>query len=592
MVVPAGANQRTLLVKTLKAIQTEVDESFILYKLESTKVDEGDSYTSFDSLPSTATALVPYFGKGYYLVPDTKEGRLYLNMRIGFDSDVVDFIPNAKTMANNTSGGGIYKKVLQCPRSKNAGWLLYSDRNMNPEVWQKIFKEGMMKERKKEEPTYQGPPIDIGLRTNKNIWDGVTKGERGPEYVATTAVHVEFREEEVDIGKRLLRAYLQNPEIGQYSNYEMTLVDPFNKTGLIGDKQTFQQSKITQQIYLNSITSISSEDISAMDTPLKKIKGVSTLRSIIMNMEKNPGIPLFVRVDLHYQNPGTYVFTYPSKYGPVATDKVHGLGAYLKHKYGPRVMKFFTGIARKRFDEMEWDTENNRPISAYEKQLTAVIDNSHNIPWLNRDSVVAAKPPESLEELAQDRPQRGQDTDGDSIYHRNQSGQLDGDSIADDSTIGSITTVGTAVTTNSTRVRLANVTHAVQNLDLDVGKRFGIKDPETCAEMMAFLKEQIDGAVVGRTIDTSAMEEEDGTEEPETIDMTDELMDTDDDEESDIISIHEVIDDEDTQLMEDNRDESEAEEQEDDELHADDQEEDEQDPEEKEAEEENQEADG
>ena len=62
------------------------------------------------------------------------------------------------------------------------------------------------------------------------------------------------------------------------------------------------------------------------------------------------------------------------------------------------------------------------------------------------------------------------------------------------------------------------MTHAVQHLDLDVGKRFGIQDPEKCAEMMAFLQEQIDGAIVGRTVDTSAMEEDDIMRSQETID--------------------------------------------------------------------------
>lgn len=201
---------------------------------------------------------------------------------------------------------------------------------------------------------------------------------------------------------------------------------------------------------------------------------------------------MFSRVDAHPKNPGAYVLTYPKTYGDLAMDQITGLGAYLKHTYGTKPLKYFTSLARDRYDTMTWDEVNNRPRSKIESELQAIADTADSIPWMIDASKLPGQKSETLETLATNRPRRGQDTDGDSIYHRNKNNIKEGDSIADDSSIGSITTAASAATTNSTRVKLANVCSALRNMDMmAVPEHLRMKDPDACAAMAAFFQSQV-----------------------------------------------------------------------------------------------------
>jgi hypothetical protein len=88
-----------------------------------------------------------------------------------------------------------------------------------------------------------------------------------------------------------------------------------------------------------------------------------------------PG-PVFLSIDpvTRHADHGSFVVTYTIDNALEAEEKLKNLLSYLIHNHGDSATYWFSPTAIERADNMKWDEVNDRPITAEELDLDALLD--------------------------------------------------------------------------------------------------------------------------------------------------------------------------------------------------------------------------
>jgi hypothetical protein len=105
------------------------DPTTIIYKYKQTHKDERDACTKLSQLPTTITGIQSYMN-GFR--PSSEGGDVWGNLRIGIDSNPVEFMDNLAQEANMRKFW-VRKAPLQVAHTEYAGWLYLSTESMHPE---------------------------------------------------------------------------------------------------------------------------------------------------------------------------------------------------------------------------------------------------------------------------------------------------------------------------------------------------------------------------------------------------------------------------------------------------------------------------
>lgn len=118
-----------LKLKELGELMINQDPTTIIYKYKQSHADERDACTKLTQLPTTITGIQSYMN-GFR--PSITGGDVWGNLRIGFDSNPVDFVDNVSQEAYMRKFW-IRKAPLQVADTEYAGWLYLSPESMHPE---------------------------------------------------------------------------------------------------------------------------------------------------------------------------------------------------------------------------------------------------------------------------------------------------------------------------------------------------------------------------------------------------------------------------------------------------------------------------
>jgi hypothetical protein len=190
-----------LKLKELGELMINQDPTTILLKYKKTNDDERDACIKLSQLPMTITGIQSYM---YGFRPSATGGDVWGSLRIGFESNPVDFIENVSQEAQMRKFW-IRKAPLQAADTDYAGWLYLSPEALHPEETADSLNEYITNICHKRKST----PFPIACE-RRMIWDNKKKAKdlTPKEKIAKKAMHIVCEKGRVPDTISFVRAWL------------------------------------------------------------------------------------------------------------------------------------------------------------------------------------------------------------------------------------------------------------------------------------------------------------------------------------------------------------------------------------------------
>jgi hypothetical protein len=331
--------------------------------------------------------------------PNAMGGDVWGSLRIGFNSNPVDFIENVSQEANMRKFW-VRKAPLQAADTDYAGWLYLSPEALHPEETADSINEYITNVSNKRKST----PFPIACE-RRMIWDDKKKAKdlTIKEKVAKKALHILCEKGRVPDTIMFVRTWLKSKRFARFSNLPMKFVPNFERgNGKVYNEKFGRAVNKHMQLTTLGTQSMTSSDFCSVDHANELLPNEPTLREVLMEMKVRPPAlsppgafgphqktgPLFLSFDPAQRSSdrGSYVLTYTVDNASEAEEKVKNLLSYLTRSYGDSVMYWFTAAAIERAEHMKWDDVNDRPITREEMDLDDLLDD--DMDWVaNMDDV-------------------------------------------------------------------------------------------------------------------------------------------------------------------------------------------------------------
>jgi hypothetical protein len=213
------------------------------------------------------------------------------------------------------------------------------------------------------------------------------------------------------------------------------------------------------------------EDLRDLDTPSTMLQGLS-LRKVIFSLTSKCGRPLFYH--LERQNNGRVAFFYGNNTKRKSSDVVKHLLTYLLHRFdnNPALFQWFSDAAVMRSRTTEWDTKEDRPITAQERaskedEATAVQEVAHLFKIEGMDLLQSTED-EEVDELDRGAPGPAFEPDQNSLRTRQEFEMTMTEDLDDDSSIDTQATATSKATPPATSMNIEEPS-SVNNAGLYAG---------------------------------------------------------------------------------------------------------------------------
>jgi hypothetical protein len=404
-----------------------------LYKYKQSNNTESDACSNPSTqLPKTITGLQEFM---YGFRPTAAGGDLWGNIRIGFNSDPVSLVANASQEAYMRKFW-IKRSPLQRANTMTAGWLYLSHPDMHPDDTAERANAFIRHLSAKNGLT----PIEVAFE-RRMIWDTKAKPKEmsNKEKAAKRALHVICERGLGRDAMAFMRKWLRSRDFRSFTSIPMKFIPQFERGyGRAYEEKFTRAVQKHMQLTTFGLRSTTLDDFDHLDSHCETLPNQPTLRRLLLAMTTRaptapPGgetaemaldppapKPLFLAVDpaTKHGDLGSFVITYTVENAPDAEEHLRHLLSYLIHEHGDAATYWFSSMAIERADEVEWDTENNRPITIEEMDLDALLDD--DIDWTaNLSAVDISFAPSVEKELA--RPSRLQKVSNNPLQGENDS---------------------------------------------------------------------------------------------------------------------------------------------------------------------------
>lgn len=356
-----------------KLIKDNVDDSFVVYKYVMTDANEKDALTDPDKLGDTLTQMRKYVNN---LRPQSKEGYMYLNMRVGFNEGTIqETLQDIHTLCQGKAQ--VYLSPLQVANTEKVGWLFPSHRgqsvfdyasNINNILLQ--LQQGVI-----TIPGYPKPPGDnpptVAL-VWKPIWDGMTKDERKKAGVAeaTWGIHVVAEKPQKRSVIQAIEWMLANEGFTRINKLGTVLVSMYQRDSGPAEKTKLLKAIARQRYMQEKIWSSPLEGALGLDVANSKNQ---TLRTFVMSMKRDgTDKDLFADCNPSWDGMSVNAF-YSVKFSREAAFKAKNIAAFAYRQLGPVALEWFSPDMQAVVD-MGWDEERNCPITASEAKLDKALE--------------------------------------------------------------------------------------------------------------------------------------------------------------------------------------------------------------------------
>lgn len=373
----------------------DVDESFVIYKYDKSNEQESDALLEPERMPKMPSKIVQYFHKFNI----KSKGQPWLHVRVGFNESEEVFFKNARELLS-LDDIKLSRKRIQVPRSDQIGWFLHSHDRMDGQVLSDYLNKYFIwyAEQLGE---HHDPPIQCAC-SSRMITDGIPADKRPPGYERTRAMHIEFPQSQMETGRRYVRMALTTEGIGHLFNIQLQFIPSvyYESGEQSPEAKAKKQDAILQQRNMAaSVGTITTHAFTAIDRPCKELDDI-TFRRLLLDTQSKDGHHLFFAIDPHWSGTGYFV-TYPKLLEKEAKSRLSCIFAYLVREKGTEVYRWATPATKAATEAMGWDEENNRPITAEEKEVSEAVEFSKSQWWMMK--APAYKAPEAADLVRPDK---------------------------------------------------------------------------------------------------------------------------------------------------------------------------------------------
>ena len=391
-------------IKELGEILLQQDPSMIIYKYKQTCKDERDACSKLSQLPTTITGIQSFLN-GFR--PSAEGGDVWGNLRIGINSKAEEFLENASLEANMRKFW-LRKAPLQAADTEHVGWLYLSPEAMHPDDTADSVNAFI-----KHNCAKHGRSSFVIACERRMIWDDKAKSKdlSVKERQAKKALHFVCEKGREDDATSFIRGWLKSSRFKAFSNIPMKFIPSFARgNGSVYNLKFGRAVQKHMQLTAFGTRHTLSSDFDNLDAPCSTLPGKPTLRQLILAMKTRtrpppsartklpspPGRPVFLSVDAatRYTDRGSFVVTYTVDNTEEAEEKLKNLLSYLIHEHGDSATYWFNPTAIDRADHMQWDHDNDRPVTVEELDLDELLKD--DLDWVaNMDEAeISFKPPQ------------------------------------------------------------------------------------------------------------------------------------------------------------------------------------------------------
>ena len=280
-----------LVLKDVWTKLKETDPRLVIYpwSKESAKVP---GLTKVEELPDKVPAIQEFFDRAF---PRKAGGTMYVSVFLGHDKPFQDMHSELDWWLVG-QGYGWYLKALQCEKSVVIGWLLFSTIDMDREVL--------------AEEIRQLTGVEVGLRFR--TISVKTRSALSKEQMVA-AIHVEVDEQQLYEGRASVQDLYRATWVEGFPlDMKMRLCPPIQDLTDPASLAKLERLRLRQAAFLANVEKTINYELGSLDYVDPQLDNW-TLRRMIMSIQDNDGVRVFVSVDKHFLGKG-HVFQYTSKY--------------------------------------------------------------------------------------------------------------------------------------------------------------------------------------------------------------------------------------------------------------------------------------
>jgi len=349
----------------------ELDKRFCFLQHNGLKPEEVPKISMEQDIPTVVLELKVYF---HNWKANTKGKYLWVDVRIGFDSDQATFLEDWTSVLSKDKHG-FYVSTLQLPYTKEEYMFKQSHKSMNP-----TKHAGVLMNLMEDITTKEGKPYKIQLAlTMHKIVDGKspvdndgkrTTGDNGDKTdwdKVLKAVYVIFSQDQLKQGTRLLSKALADQRYKEYNCMGVALMPKFSRFALVTMQKKVLKKIATHNDVVGHMARVILEEVVNIDEYNPELK--ATGRELIMRLQQpnNLSQPAFLCVDTKTWGGDGTCITFPEIYDD-SRELAELLPGAFYHTHGKEVKMWLT---REGFTEAKataWDAERARSI-LWEEQL-------------------------------------------------------------------------------------------------------------------------------------------------------------------------------------------------------------------------------
>jgi len=376
----------------------DLDKRFCFLQHNGLKPEEVPKISTEQDIPTVVSELKVYF---HNWKANTKGKYLWVDVRIGFDSDQATFLEDWTSVLSEDKHV-FYVSTLQLPYTKEEYMLKQSHKSMNPTEHASVLMNLMEDIATKEGKPYKiqlalkmrkivdGKPVDYEKQWNdgeKEDWDKVPK-----------AVYVIFPRDQMKQGTRLLSKALADPRYKEYNRMDVALMPKFSRFSSVTMRKKVLKKIATHNDVVGDTARVILEEVVDIDEYNPELQ--ATGRELIMKLRQpnNLSQPAFLCVDTKTWGGDGTCITFPEVYDD-SRELAELLPGALYHTHGEEVKMWLTREGFAEAKATAWDSNRARPISWEEQLLNE--DGDERPVWSGTKTEIT-----NLSEVLKDQPQQ------------------------------------------------------------------------------------------------------------------------------------------------------------------------------------------
>lgn len=326
-------------------------------------------------IPKTKSKLETYFAQKFKFKQE--KWTMYAEVNIASKLDPEE-LADAMSGWFQDHGGYCIPKLLQEENTKCVGWLLWSSRAMNTDIFQEVFADLL--------------EFPVSFR-----WRKVTTGDFKPGAVKPNALHIEVNAKNYRSAKKYFASTyargMSSFPLGIKMRHIMEWSEVKNRKSKENLRMFYQQ----QIAYCKQVRVEYTWQIVTIDTPMTGTE--TTLRDLIADIRTDKGNPIIQFIERAWKGEDFVYQPVPSREEEAAM-YMDGLLPFLRTKHGKAVDKFFTAEAVEQANNAVWDIQRGGMVTNEDEMLALVNDEDDAFNFDVRASEPEANIPQRREPTA------------------------------------------------------------------------------------------------------------------------------------------------------------------------------------------------